>query len=71
MSVVKYRSDRVGAMYLGHLMEEVPAEELLSNTLHPYAAEECRIRAPEVQEVRPGHRVACLRVHKLEKEIDK
>ena len=52
-------------------MEEVPAEELLSNTLHPYATEECRIRVPEVQEVRPGHRVACLRVHKLEKERDK
>lgn len=37
MSVVKYVSDRVGVMYLGHLMEEAQTEELFSNTLHPYA----------------------------------
>lgn len=37
MSVVKYVSDRVGVMYLGHLMEEAETEELFSHTLHPYA----------------------------------
>ncbi len=37
MSVVKYVSDRVGVMYLGHLMEEAETEELFSDTRHPYA----------------------------------
>lgn len=37
MSVVKYVSDRVGVMYLGHMMEEADTEELFHNTLHPYA----------------------------------
>ena len=37
MSVVKYVSDRVGVMYLGHMMEEADTEELFQNTLHPYA----------------------------------
>lgn len=36
MSVVKYISDRIGVMYLGHLVEEAPTEELFANTLHPY-----------------------------------
>ena len=37
MSVVKYISDRIGVMYLGHLVEEAPTDELFSNTLHPYS----------------------------------
>lgn len=37
MSVVKYISDRIGVMYLGHLMEEAETGELFANTLHPYA----------------------------------
>lgn len=37
LSVVKYISNRIGVMYLGHLVEEADAEELFSNTLHPYA----------------------------------
>lgn len=37
MSVVKYISDRIGVMYLGHMMEEAETEELFQNTLHPYA----------------------------------
>lgn len=36
MSVVKYISDRIGVMYLGHLVEEAETEELFMNTLHPY-----------------------------------
>ena len=37
ISVVKYISDRIGVMYLGHLMEEAETEELFANPLHPYA----------------------------------
>lgn len=36
MSVVRYISDRVGVMYLGHLVELADTEELFSNPLHPY-----------------------------------
>lgn len=36
MSVVKYISDRIGVMYLGHLVEEAATDELFENTLHPY-----------------------------------
>ncbi|ETP73481.1 oligopeptide/dipeptide ABC transporter, ATP-binding protein [Lachnospiraceae bacterium JC7] len=37
MSVVKYISDRIGVMYLGHLMEEAEGETLFEDTLHPYS----------------------------------
>jgi peptide/nickel transport system ATP-binding protein/oligopeptide transport system ATP-binding protein len=36
ISVVKFISDRIGVMYLGHLMETAPTDELFSNALHPY-----------------------------------
>lgn len=36
MSVVRYISDRVGVMYLGHLVEVAETEELFNNPLHPY-----------------------------------
>ncbi len=115
MSVVKYVSDRVGVMYLGHLVEEAETEELFSHTLHPYAKallssvpnpdphrkkerimlkgefpsplnppsgcvfhtrcpyaeEECSLKTPVVQEVCPGHRVACFRVKKERKQEEK
>lgn len=104
MSVVKYISDRIGVMYLGHLVEEAETDELFENTLHPYtqallsavpdtnphvkkdriildgdlpspmnppsgcvfhtrcpkACEKCASRVPQLKEIRPGHKVACL-----------
>ena len=36
MSVVRYISDSVGVMYLGHLVELAETEELYNNPLHPY-----------------------------------
>jgi oligopeptide/dipeptide ABC transporter ATP-binding protein len=36
MSVVRYISDRIGVMYLGHLVELADTDELFSNPLHPY-----------------------------------
>lgn len=36
MSVVRYVSDRIGVMYLGHLVELAETEELFANPIHPY-----------------------------------
>ena len=36
LSMVRYISDRVGVMYLGHMMEVASSEELYDNPLHPY-----------------------------------
>lgn len=36
LSMVRYISDRVGVMYLGHMMELAASEELYENPLHPY-----------------------------------
>jgi peptide/nickel transport system ATP-binding protein len=37
LSVVKYISDDIMVMYLGLLVEKAPADELFTNTLHPYS----------------------------------
>lgn len=36
MSVIRYIADRVGVMYLGHLVEEATTGELFTNPQHPY-----------------------------------
>ena len=36
LNVVGYVSDTVAVMYLGHIMEYAPADELYDNALHPY-----------------------------------
>ena len=36
MSVVRYMADRVGVMYLGHLVEEAETDELFTHPLRPY-----------------------------------
>ncbi|WP_075619532.1 ABC transporter ATP-binding protein [Paenisporosarcina indica] len=36
LSMVKYISDRIGVMYLGHMVELTTSDELYANPLHPY-----------------------------------
>lgn len=36
LNVVGYLSDEVAVMYLGHIMESAPADELFEKPLHPY-----------------------------------
>ena len=105
MSVVRYISDRIGVMYLGHLVEEASTDELFAHPMHPYteallsavpdtnphasthrihlqgeipspidppkgcvfhtrcpyATEACGQITPQIREVAPGHRAACLK----------
>ena len=37
LGMVRYMSDRVGVMYLGHIVEEANASELFERPLHPYS----------------------------------
>lgn len=36
LSMVKYISDRIGVLHLGHLVETGTTEEIFENPLHPY-----------------------------------
>ena len=58
LSMVRYISDRVGVMYLGHMMELAASEELYDNPIHPYTQallSAIPIPDPEVQ--RNRHRI--------------
>ena len=37
LSMVNYISHRIGVMYLGHLVEEGPADQVYEHPIHPYA----------------------------------
>ena len=55
LSMVRYISDRVGVMYLGHMMELAKSEELYDNPIHPYTKallSSIPIPDPEVQRSR-------------------
>ncbi len=51
LAVVQYMADRIGVMYLGRLVEEGPAHEVVSNPRHPYT--QALIEAIPVPD--PGH----------------
>lgn len=36
LAVVQYMADRIGVMYLGRIVEEGPAREVIADPLHPY-----------------------------------
>jgi oligopeptide/dipeptide ABC transporter ATP-binding protein len=36
LSVVRHIADKISVMYIGHIMEEAPTEELFANPCHPY-----------------------------------
>lgn len=55
LSMVRYISDRVGVMYLGHMMELADSEELYLNPIHPYTRallSAIPIPDPEIQKKR-------------------
>lgn len=58
LSMVRYISDRVGVMYLGHMMELASSEELYDNPIHPYTqALLSAIPIPDPDIQRSKHRI--------------
>ncbi|CCQ92706.1 putative cell wall oligopeptide ABC transporter (ATP binding protein) [[Clostridium] ultunense Esp] len=58
LSMVRYISDRVGVMYLGHLAEVASSEELYDNPIHPYTkALLSAIPIPDPETQRNRHRI--------------
>jgi len=55
LNVIGYMSDTVAVMYLGHIMEYSPSEELFDHPLHPYTlALLSAVPAPDKKEYMPG-----------------
>ncbi|MBT2583767.1 oligopeptide/dipeptide ABC transporter ATP-binding protein [Planococcus sp. ISL-109] len=55
LSMVKYISDRIGVMYLGHMVELTTAEQLYEKPLHPYTEallSAIPIPDPDIEEAR-------------------
>ncbi len=55
LSMVKYISDRIGVMYLGHMVELTTSEKLYENPLHPYTQallSAIPIPDPDIEEAR-------------------
>jgi len=54
LAVVRHISDRIAVMYLGHLVEEGPAERVFSQPAHPYT----EVLLAAVPDPDPDHRLA-------------
>ncbi|MFP3421969.1 oligopeptide ABC transporter ATP-binding protein OppF, partial [Bacillus sp. SIMBA_161] len=55
LSMVKYISDRIGVMYLGHMVELTTADQLYEKPLHPYTEallSAIPIPDPDIEEAR-------------------
>lgn len=46
LNMVRYMSQRIAVMYLGHVVEEGTTEDLYENPLHPYTQALIRLNAP-------------------------
>lgn len=58
LGVVRHTCDRVGVMYLGHLVELVESEQLYNNPLHPYTqALLTAIPKPDPEEAKKRNRI--------------